>query len=234
MARLYLSPPEPGVDDSGFIDDALASNWIAPLGPHVDAFEDELGVATASPHVAALSSGTAALHLALLLLGVGAGDDVLVADLTFVASANAVRYVGARPCFIDSDPRTWTLDPAILQDELNQRAKRGDLPAAVIAVDLYGQPADYATIAAACREHGVPLIQDAAEGLGARHRDAPCGSQGDLGILSFNGNKIITTSGGGALLATNEAQVAGHVRWPTRRAWTHLITNMKRSDSTIA
>lgn len=187
------------------VGDALASNWIAPLGPHVDAFEAELAARANVSHALALSSGTAALHLALLVLGVGAGDEVWVSTLTFAASANAVTYVGAIPVFIDSEPGSWNLDPDLLDEALAAAATRNMLPKAVIAVDLYGQCADYERITAACARHGVYLISDAAESLGATYRGAPAGSFGDLATFSFNGNKIITTSGGGALLGRNPA-----------------------------
>lgn len=187
--------------------DAFDSNWIAPLGPHVDQFEADLCVATGAQHCAALASGTAALHLALLLVGVERGDEVLVSTLTFAATANAVRYVGAVPTFIDCDAATWTMDPALLEATLEDRARLGRLPRAVVTVDLYGQCCDYDRISAACARFDVPVIQDAAEALGAEYRGRPAGSQGALSILSFNGNKIITTSGGGALLSDNEAWI---------------------------
>ena len=187
------------------VSDAIASNWIAPLGPHVDAFEAELAARASVSHALALASGTAALHLALLVLGVGAGDEVWVSTLTFAASANAVTYVGAIPVFIDSEPGSWNLDPDLLDEALAAAAIRNALPKAVIAVDLYGQCADYERITAACARHGVYLISDAAESLGATYRGAPAGSFGDLATFSFNGNKIITTSGGGALLGRNPA-----------------------------
>jgi len=187
---------------------AFDSNWIAPLGPNVDAFEAELSARLAGQHVAALASGTSALHLALCVLGVGPGDEVIVPTLTFAASANPVTYLGARPAFLDVSAATWTLDPALLAEELDRRARRGKLPKAVMAVDLYGQCADYDPIRAACEKHGVPLIEDAAEGLGATYRDRPAGTLGDVGAISFNGNKIITTSGGGALISANERWIA--------------------------
>jgi dTDP-4-amino-4,6-dideoxygalactose transaminase len=198
--RIYLSPPELAGTELAGITDALASNWIAPLGPHVDGFEAEMCARLDVPHAVALSSGTAALHLALEVTGVGAGDEVYVSTLTFAATANAIRYTGATPVFIDSEPGSWNLDPALLAEALDDAARRGRLPKAVIAVDLYGQCADLDPIALACRRYGVILIEDAAEALGATYRGRPAGSIGDLSILSFNGNKIITTSGGGMLL----------------------------------
>jgi len=200
MSRIYLSAPELAGNELDLLRDAVASNWIAPLGPHVDAFEAEMCARLDVPHAVALSSGTAGLHLALEVLGVGAGDEVWLSTLTFAATANAVRYVGAVPVFIDSERVSWNLDPALLAQGLDEAARAGRLPKAVIAVDLYGQCADLDPIAQACRHHEVALIEDAAEALGATYRGRPAGSFGDLSILSFNGNKIITTSGGGMLL----------------------------------
>ena len=188
--------------------DAFDSNWVAPLGPHVDAFEAELSQRVAMPHAAALSSGTAALHLALLVLGVEEGDDVLVSSFTFAATANAVTYVGARPVFVDSEVSSWNIDPVLVAEELDRRAATRRLPAAVIAVDLYGQCADYHALMDACERYGVPLIEDAAEALGATYCGRPAGSFGAIGVFSFNGNKIITCGGGGALVARDEAHVA--------------------------
>ena len=206
--RLYLSSPHMSGGELPLIHEAFAENWIAPLGPHVDAFEAELAAQTAREHCAVLSSGTAALHLALILCGVGPGDEVYCASLTFAATANPIAYLGATPVFFDSEATTWNLDPDLLADALAAAARRGKLPKAVIAVDLYGQPAQLDRIADACRAHGVPLIEDAAEALGASSAGRPCGSFGDFSILSFNGNKIITTSGGGALLSTDGEAIA--------------------------
>jgi pyridoxal phosphate-dependent aminotransferase EpsN len=206
--RIYLSAPELAGRELELLRDAIASNWIAPLGPHVDAFEAEMAARLDVPHALALSSGTAALHLALEVLGVGAGDLVFTATLTFAATANAIRYVGATPVFLDSEERSWNLDPDLLARALDAAAAAGRLPRAVIAVDLYGQCADLEPILAACRKHGVPLIEDAAEALGATYRGRPAGSFGDLAILSFNGNKIITTSGGGMLLSRDPQWIA--------------------------
>jgi dTDP-4-amino-4,6-dideoxygalactose transaminase len=200
--RIYLSPPHMGADERGLLLEAFDSNWIAPLGPHVDAFERELCAVTETQHAAALSSGTAALHLALLILGVKADDLVLVSDLTFAATANAIRYVGAQPVFIDADPETWTLSPGLVREALKQLAGKGRLPAALVTVDLYGQCADYDALRTACAEYGVPILQDAAEALGATYAGRPAGSQGDLAAFSFNGNKILTTSGGGMLVSS--------------------------------
>jgi pyridoxal phosphate-dependent aminotransferase EpsN len=196
-----------GADERGLLLEAFDSNWIAPLGPHVDAFERELAAKVGVPHAAALSSGTAALHLGLLLVGVKPGDTVLTATLTFAATANAISYAGAKPAFIDCDRDTWNMSPALLAEELEARAARGDLPAAVLAVDLYGQCADWDPIVAACARYDVPLIEDAAEALGATYRGRAAGSFGALAAFSFNGNKIITTAGGGMLVSTREELV---------------------------
>jgi len=200
-ARVYLSPPHMGPDERGLLLEAFDSNWIAPLGPHVDAFEKELAARVKLPHAAALSSGTAALHLALQLLEVGRGDEVLVSSLTFAASANPVVYQGATPVFLDSERETWNLDPALLEQELRDATRRGKKPKAVIVVDLYGQCAQLDVIERVCAEYGVPLIEDAAEALGATWKGQPAGSFGAMAAFSFNGNKIITTSGGGMLVS---------------------------------
>ncbi len=207
MARVYLSPPHMGRQELELVREAFASNWIAPLGPQVDAFERELAAAVGVPHAAALSSGTAALHLALELVGVGPGDEVLCSDLTFVAAANAIAYRGARPTFIDAEPGSWNLDPALLAEELAERRKRNRLPKALVAVDLYGQSADWQPILASCEEHGVAVVEDAAEALGASYLGRPVGGFGRVGVFSFNGNKIITTSGGGMLVSNDRAVV---------------------------
>jgi dTDP-4-amino-4,6-dideoxygalactose transaminase len=207
VSRMFLSPPHVGELERSLLLDAFDSNWVAPLGPHVDEFEAELAARIDVPHAAALASGTAALHLALLVLGVGEGDDVLVSSFTFAATANAVTYVGARPVFIDSEASSWNIDPVLVAGELERRAATGRLPAAVIAVDLYGQCADYHPLVQACERYDVPLIEDAAEALGATYCGRPAGSFGTLGVFSFNGNKIITCGGGGALVGHD----AGHI-----------------------
>jgi dTDP-4-amino-4,6-dideoxygalactose transaminase len=205
--RILLSPPDVGEDERKLLLDAFDSNWIAPLGPHVDAFEAEMAARLDDRvHPVALSSGTAALHLALQLAGVGPGDEVLCPTLTFAATANAIHYVGAQPVYVDAEPRTWQVDPDLVVEALEQR----DV-AAVVTVDLYGHGADHARIVAAARAAGVPVIEDAAEALGATVQGRPAGTWGDFGVLSFNGNKIITTSGGGMLLAP-DAETAARVR----------------------
>jgi pyridoxal phosphate-dependent aminotransferase EpsN len=187
MPRIWLSPPHPTGRELELVADAIASNWLAPLGPHVDAFEREFCEAVAVEHGVALSSGTAALHLALLVLGIGPGDEVACASLTFSATANAIVYTGARPFFVDCD-HTWTIDPALLDEAIVVRRAAGARVRAVVAVDLYGQCCDYEALQAVCARHDVHLIQDAAEALAA---------------FSFNGNKIITTSGGGMLVGAD-------------------------------
>jgi dTDP-4-amino-4,6-dideoxygalactose transaminase len=185
--------------------EAFDSNWIAPLGPHVDAFEQEFADQLGVGHAVALSSGTAALHLALLVAGVQPGDVVLTSTLTFAATANAVRYVGAEPVFIDSEKISWNMDPQLLEDELLAAAARGQLPKAALVVDVCGQAADWDPILDLCRRYDVTVIEDAAEALGATYRGRPAGTLADIGCFSFNGNKIITTSGGGMLVTENSA-----------------------------
>ncbi len=197
--------------------DAFDSNWIAPVGPDVDAFEREMADRIGVGHAVALASGTAALHLALLLAGVGPGDDVLVPSFTFVASANAVLYLGARPVFVDCSPSTWNMDPDLVAEELSGRARRGRLPKAVVTVDLYGQSADYDRLESLCDSYELALVEDAAEALGATYRGRPTGSFGCAGVLSFNGNKIITTSGGG-MLVTRSTELAARARYLATQA----------------
>ena len=211
MNRIFLSPPDVGTRERDLLLDAFDSNWIAPLGPHVDAFEAELAAFVGFDNAVALASGTAGLHLALAMLGIGPGDDVIVPSLTFAATAFAAVYLGARPCFVDSEAASWNLDPELLEAELAERAAGRRLPAAVISVDLYGQCADYDRIVAACARFEVPLVEDAAEALGATYHGRAAGTVGDRGIFSFNGNKIITTSGGGMLIA-RDPKVTDRVR----------------------
>ena len=215
--RIWLSPPDVREPERASLLAALESGWVAPVGPDLDAFEAELAERCGVPHAVALSSGTAALHLALLQVGVSSGDDVLVPTATFAATANAVTYCGARPCFIDADPVTWQMAPALLAAELAERKARGNLPAAVVTVDLYGACADYDAILAVCGDYGVPVVEDAAEALGASFGDRPAGSFGAAGVLSFNGNKIITTSSGGALLC-HDAATAERARYLATQA----------------
>ena len=200
---LLVSPPEVGHEERELLLAAFDSNWVAPAGPDIDAFERELAELTGAPAVAALSSGTAALHLAMMAVGVGPGDDVLVSTLTFGASAFATTYLGARPCFVDCEPLTWHLDPDLLDEELTRRDRNGKRPAAVVSVDLYGSVADGDRIAAVCAAHEVPLVQDAAEAVGAFRNGVHAGRQGQVGVLSFNGNKMVTTGGGGAIMSSD-------------------------------
>ncbi len=209
--RIYLSPPHLGQREEQLVLEAFRTNWIAPLGPHVDAFERELCEHTGAPHAVALCSGTAALHLALEALDIGAGDEVWVSSLTFAASAFPLRYVGAVPVFVDADLHSWNMDPMLFVEALHDAARRNALPRAVVLVHLYGQCADVQPIADACAAHGVFLIEDAAEALGATYDGRAAGTFGDVGFYSFNGNKIITTSGGG-MLVTPHAHVAQRAR----------------------
>jgi len=202
--KIYLSPPDMTDDERSALLRAFDSNWITTLGPEVDAFEAEVAAFSGATAAVAVSSGTAGLHLALLLAGVGAGDEVWVSSFTFVAPANAVRYVGADLRFVDSERETWNIDPALLSEALDDAARRGQLPKAVIAVDLYGQAAQLDRISEACERHGVVLIEDAAEALGATWLGRGAGTWGRYGVFSFNGNKIATTSGGGMLVGPAE------------------------------
>lgn len=206
-----------GGAERDFVTQAFDSNWIAPLGPNVDGFEADLARYTGAGHAAALSSGTAALHLALILLGVGPGDEVLCSSFTFSASANPIVYQGAVPVFIDSEADTWNMDPAALEEALEASHKAGKKPKAVILVHLYGMPAKMAEIMALCERYEVPLIEDAAEALGSSYHGKALGTFGVCSILSFNGNKIITTSGGGALLA-DDAEMIEQARFLATQA----------------
>lgn len=218
MAKpILLSTPHMGDREHQFVTEAFETNWIAPIGPHVDAFEQEFCITVGSSHATAVSSGTAALHLALKLVGVGAGDEVFCSSLTFSASANPIAYLGAKPVFIDSDRLSWNMDPHLLQAALEQRAKVGKLPKAVILVHLYGQSADIDPILAACQQYGVPMIEDAAEALGATYKGRSPGTFGTVGIFSFNGNKIITTSGGG-MLVSEDASITSKAKFLATQA----------------
>jgi len=207
--RIYLSPPHMGELEQQYVAETFASNWIAPLGPQVDAFQHEFARALGSGHALALSSGTAALHLALQLVGVVPETEVLVSTLTFAASVNPILYLGGTPVFIDSERASWNMDPSLLAEELERRARAGRLPGAVVLVHLYGQSADLDPIMAACARYDVPLIEDAAEALGATYKGRAVGTFGRAGVFSFNGNKIITTSGGG-MLVSDDAQLVAH------------------------
>jgi dTDP-4-amino-4,6-dideoxygalactose transaminase len=201
--RVLLSAPHMSGSERTFLLEAFDSNWIAPMGPQVDALEREFATHLDSRDAVALSSGTAALHLALVLSGIRPDDEVLTSTLTFAATANPITYCGAKPVFIDSDPDTWNMNPNLLEDELRHAARRGRLPKAVVVVDLYGQCADYGRIEAICARYEVPIVEDAAEALGACFENRPAGSFGQIGCFSFNGNKIITASGGGMLVSAD-------------------------------
>jgi dTDP-4-amino-4,6-dideoxygalactose transaminase len=206
--RVCLSPPHLSGLEQEYVADAFATGWIAPLGPHVDAFEREFCECVGISCALAVSSGTAALHLALLLAGVGAGDEVLVSTFTFAATVNPIVYLNARPVFVDSDYGSWNMDPLLLSDALDERARRGALPKAVIVAHIYGQSADLDPIRSACERYGLPLIEDAAEALGATYKNRSAGTVGTMAAFSFNGNKIITTSGGGMLVSNDATLVA--------------------------
>ncbi|TVR22117.1 MAG: aminotransferase class I/II-fold pyridoxal phosphate-dependent enzyme [Ilumatobacter sp.] len=238
MARIFLSPPDVGPLEREYLLRAFDEGWIAPVGPDLDAFEAEISALTGWPGAVALASGTAALHLALLEVGVQPGDDVFVSTFTFAATANAVAYCGANPVFIDSDDATWNMSPELLEQALTDAAAAGRLPAAVVVVDLYGQCADYDRIVPLCQRFGVPLVEDAAEALGATYRGRPAGTFGDVGLFSFNGNKIMTTSGGGMFvspttetadrvryLATQARQPAVHYEH-TEIGWNYRLSNL--------
>lgn len=214
---ILLSPPHLGNDELSFVVNAFETNWIAPAGPHLDAFEQEFSQVVGISHAVALSSGTAGIHLALKLVGVGPGDEVFCSSLTFVASANPILYLGAIPVFIDSDRTSWNMDPDLLKTALRQRVRQGKLPKAVIVVHLYGQSADIGPILEVCNEYDIPLIEDAAESLGATYQGKATGTFGRLGVFSFNGNKIITTSGGG-MLVSEDASLISQARFLSTQA----------------
>ncbi|WP_345801896.1 aminotransferase class I/II-fold pyridoxal phosphate-dependent enzyme [Microbacterium sp. AZCO] len=213
--QIYMSAPDVGELEEAFLLDALRSGWIAPLGPDVDAFESEIAARVGTEHAVALSSGTAALHLGLLGLGVKPGDIVITASMTFAATANAIVYAGAEPFFIDSDAETGNISPALLAEALVQLAREGRRAAALVPVDLLGKAADYTALLPLA--DGVPVLSDAAEAFGAYHQGQPAGSFGDASVLSFNGNKIMTTSGGGMLL-TDDAELARRARYLATQA----------------
>ena len=234
MTRVFLSPPEVGDEERRMLLEAFDSNWIAPTGPDIDAFEREVAEKTGVAHAVALSSGTAALHLALLLAGVERGDEVLVPSLTFIASAAAVTYLGASPLFVDCSADSWNLDPGLVEEVLTEKAAVGRLPSAVITVDLYGETADYVALESLCRRFEVPLIEDSAEALGATHRGRAAGSFGVAGIFSFNGNKIITTSGGGMLVTKSPSSWPNEPAiWPLRPGSRSPTSSTPRWDTTI-
>ena len=207
-SKIWLSSPHMGELELEYVKEAFATNWIAPLGPNVDAFEKDLEAFLGNgSHVAALSSGTAAIHLALVILGVKSGDEVICQSMTFSASANPIAYQGATPVFIDSEQSTWNMSPRFLEDAIKERIRLGKKPKAIIVVHLYGMPAQIDKITSIAQEYQIPLVEDAAEALGSTFNGQQLGTFGDVGILSFNGNKIITTSGGGALVSKNNEYI---------------------------
>jgi dTDP-4-amino-4,6-dideoxygalactose transaminase len=206
-SKIYLSSPHIGANELKYVNEAFETNWISPLGPNVNAFEIALQAQTKTDHAAALSSGTSAIHLALILLEANTNDTVFCQSITFSASANPIAYQKAKPVFIDSEPDTWNMDPALLRKALQEAKDNGKLPKAIIPVHLYGMPAKMNEILAIANEFNVPVIEDAAEALGANIEGRPCGSFGNFGVLSFNGNKIITTSGGGALISNDAVMI---------------------------
>lgn len=202
MSRIYLSPPHMTGEEIHYVQDAISSNWVAPVGPHLDAFEKELAAAVNVEDSVLVNSGTSAIHLGLLALGVKPGDEVICPTLTFCAAVNPVIYCGAVPVFVDVEPETWNLDPGLLEEAIKNRVqKTGKKPSAIIVVHLYGMPAKMKEIMGIAEQYEIPVLEDAAEALGSLYKGTPVGTLGDVGIFSFNGNKIITTSGGGALLS---------------------------------
>ncbi|MGI4862655.1 MAG: DegT/DnrJ/EryC1/StrS family aminotransferase [Janthinobacterium lividum] len=206
MDRIYLSPPHLGRHELNYLHKAVEDNWVAPIGPNLTGFEADLCAFTGVGHAVALTSGTAAIHLGLLLLGVGPGDEVLCPSLTFVATANPIVYCGATPVFVDSEADTWNICPERLREAIADRLKKGKKPKALILVHLYGMPAKLDEVLAIAQEYGIAVLEDAAEALGARYQGRPLGSFGQVSVFSFNGNKILTTSGGGALLTADAEQ----------------------------
>lgn len=202
--RIFLSPPHMGGEENAFIQQAFDTNWIAPLGENVDGFEKDLASYSGRQHAAVVTSGTAAIHLGLRLLGVGPDDEVICPTFTFVATVNPVRYLGAEPVFVDSEPSTWNMDPVLLEEAIRDRIQKGKKPKAIVIVHLYGMPARMEEILEIAGRYDIPVLEDAAEALGSSLNGRKCGAMGNLSVYSFNGNKIITTSGGGALLGDDE------------------------------
>ena len=215
MNRILLSMPHMGGNEEAYVRKAFASNWLSTVGPNITAFEEEFEDRIGLPAVA-LSSGTAAIHLGLKLLGVQDGDEVFCPTLTFVATVNPIRYLSAKPVFFDSDRATWNMDPQILEEALRERARRNRLPRAVIVVHLFGQCADMDPILEVCRNYCVPVLEDAAEALGATYKGRPAGTLGDVGAFSFNGNKIITSTSGGMLVSRDRIWLAKAHFWSTQ------------------
>ncbi len=209
LSRIWLSSPHMGGDEQQFVQSAFDTNWLSPMGANVNGFEEDLQHYTGVNHVAALSSGTAAIHLALIILGIEKGDEVLVSTFTFAGSINPIIYQGGIPIMVDSEPETWNISPDYLEEAIVDRiAQTGKAPKALILVHLYGMPAKLDEIIAICQKYNVLIVEDAAEALGSSYKGRKLGSFGDFGVFSFNGNKIITTSGGGALLSENEEWIS--------------------------
>lgn len=215
-SRIFLSPPHMGGEEINFVNEAFASNYIAPLGPQVDAFEKEFAEKVGAKFAAAVTSGTAALHLLLRYFGVSTGDEVWCSTFTFVATVNPIVYQSATPVFFDSDYDTWNIDPQLLAEMLETRNRINKLPRAIVIVHLYGQSADIDPIKEACKKYGIPLIEDAAEALGATYKGKSPGTFGQAGFYSFNGNKIITTSGGGMIVSDDEKLISKMRFWATQ------------------
>jgi dTDP-4-amino-4,6-dideoxygalactose transaminase len=206
--KIWLSSPHMGGNEKQYVDDAFSSNWIAPLGPNVTGFENDIvSYLSNEVHVGALSSGTAALHLGLILLDVKPGDEVLCQSMTFSASANPIVYLGAKPIFIDSEKDTWNICPEALETAIKDRIAKGKKPKAIIAVHLYGMPYKVTEIRAIADKYEIPILEDSAEALGSSYKGQKCGTFGDISVLSFNGNKIITTSGGGAIVSKDKKHI---------------------------
>ncbi|MCR5887131.1 DegT/DnrJ/EryC1/StrS family aminotransferase [Hymenobacter sp. J193] len=214
--RLYLSPPHLGRHELNYLHKAIEDNWVAPVGPNLDGFERDICEFTGAGHCVALTSGTAAIHLGLRLLGVGPGDEVLCSSFTFVATASPILYLGATPVFVDSEAETWNICPERLREAIEDCIRQGRRPKALILVHLYGMPARLREILAIATEFDIPVLEDAAEALGSRYEGQPLGSFGAVGVFSFNGNKILTTSGGGALVTNNAAWAQKALFWGTQ------------------
>ena len=216
-SRIYLSPPHQSGREAHYLSEVLESNWIGPCGPHLAEFERQMAVQTGVHEAVGLASGTAAMHLLMRHLGVQPGDEVLCQSLTFCATANPIVYEGGRPVFIDSEPASWNIDPQLVEDELRAAARRGRLPRAVVAVDIFGQPADIEALHAVARRYDVPVIEDAAEALGSTYQGAPVGATAWASFFSFNGNKILTTGGGG-MLCSNDGDLMRNARFLSQQA----------------
>lgn len=225
--RIFLSAPHMGGHEKNYVQKALEDNWVSTVGPNIAGFEHDICQHTNARHAVALNSGTAALHLALQLVGVKAGDEVLCSTFTFVATANPILYIGAIPVFIDSEPETWNMCPDLLKQAIEERISKGKKPACIVVVHLYGMPAKLKEIMAISEEYGIPVVEDAAEALGSRYGGHQVGTFGKIGVFSFGGNKIITTSGGGSLITTDEvlAEQAVHLATQAKEKAPHYQHN---------